>query len=111
MPTIITLSLMAVPFPPQGECSLEVDLNRGYCTWGKERSATCVQTIPVFSIIFSKIINAEIIMKLNVVQGLYIVLNSRFSQGREVQSQDTNPDPPYHNYILRIYLKNVGKTM
>ena len=46
-------------------------------------------------------------MKLNIVQGLYIVLrpikkNSRFSQGREVQSQDTTPDPPC---IIIIYLE------
>ena len=58
----------------------------------------------------------EIIMKLNIVQGLYIVLrpntNSRKIPGfhREegggggVQSQDTTPDPPC---IIIIYLEYI----
>ena len=56
------------------------------------------------------------IMKLNIVQGLYIVLrpntNSRkipgfHRGGGSFQSQDTTPRPTmYHNYILRICLKD-----
>ena len=66
----------------------------------------------------------EIIMKLNIGQGLYIVLrpntNSRKIPGfhrvvggggggvaEEVQSKNTTPDTLYHNYILRIYLKKL----
>ena len=106
--TIITLSLMATHFSPfsRGEHSLEVDLDHGYCSWRSERSATCVQT--------------EIIMKLNIVQGLYIVLTSN-TNSRKIQGFHRGGDGVpvtiyylrptlYHNYILRIYLKNNNHT-
>ena len=53
-------------------------------------------------------------MKLNIVQGLYIVLipntNSRkfvgFHRGGPVTRYNPRPTM-YHNYILRIYLKKI----
>ena len=58
-------------------------------------------------------------MKLNIVQGLYIVLrpntNSRkipsFHRGGAGSNHKILPRPTmYHNYILRIYLKIIAKS-
>ena len=51
--TIITLSLMDTPFSHSPEENVLLRL----LLLGREQSATCLQTVPVFSIIFSKIIN------------------------------------------------------
>ena len=45
-----------LPFP-RGERSLEVDLDHGYCSWGESGLPPVYKQFPVFSIIFSKIIN------------------------------------------------------
>ena len=53
-------------------------------------------------------------MKLNIVQGLYIVLkhkhkfkkNSSFPLGKGSSHKILSQPTLYHNYILRIYLKN-----
>ena len=63
-------------------------LDRGYCSWGRERPATCVQTVPVFSIIFSKIIN-EYCSRV-----IYCFKIKHKFKKNSVQSQDTTPDPP-----------------
>ena len=116
--TIITFSLMTGPFShsPEENVLLRLTSTMVIAPWGGSGLP------PVFSIIFSKIINELSNRNNNEVEYCSRVIdcfntkhkfkkNSRFSQargeGRGGPVTRYNPRPTLvHNYILRIYLQN-----